>query len=176
MTKSEHADIFARESQGELRLGIDRPYARKFYTDVPLRFIEQETGETPYLEKLIALMCFIGSPVALLLSSIVAVMNLGWWSVGVIPLSFIAWLLYAGRSAAGTSRLLGITILLLATVLAYVLQPDWRRWTLFLTLFTLALWLHRVLYTVATIFLRSFVIRNYRAFSLVYDYVVIRNI
>lgn len=175
MTQSEHADIITQESQGKLRLGIDRPYARKFYTDVPLRLVEQETGEAPYFEKVVSYACFLGSPIALLLSSIVAIFTFGWWSVAVVPLSFVTWLLYAGRSAAGTSRLFGITLVLAAVLLFHVVQPDARRFTSFFLLFTLSLWLHRLLYVAATVFLRSFIIRNHRAFTFVYDHVVIRS-
>ena len=83
--------------------------------------------------------------------------------------------LYAGRSAAGTSRVLGITVAVLAVLLLHMLQPDARRFTLFLLPFTVALWLHRLLYTAATVFLRSFVIQNHRAFTFVHDHVVIRS-
>jgi hypothetical protein len=175
MTQSEHAEIVTKESEGKLRLGIDRSYARKFYTDVPIRLVQRETGEAPYFEKLVAFTCFLGSPITLLLSSIVAISNFGWWSAAVIPVSFIAWLLYAGRSAAGRSRLLGLTVVLLGMLLFHLLQPEGRRFTSFFLLFTLSLWLHRLLYIAATVFLRSFIIRNHRAFSLVYDHVAIRN-
>jgi hypothetical protein len=175
MTQTEHADIVRRESEGQIRLGVDRPYARKFYTDIPIRVVEKETGEAPYLEKMVTFGCFLGSPIALLISSYFAVLAFGWWSAAVIPLSFFAWLLYAGRSAAGTSRLRGITVVVVAILLLHLLQPASHRFTPFLFFFALALWLHRLLYVGATVFLRSFIIRNHRAFIFVQDYVHIRS-
>jgi len=51
MTEQEHKEIVKLEGQGRLALGIDRAFARKFYTDVPLATIAEKTGGTVYLEK-----------------------------------------------------------------------------------------------------------------------------
>ncbi len=63
MTELEHAEIVRDEDAGHLLIGIDRPVARKFYTDMSISSIEAETGEAPYLEKLLVFTCFIGGPI-----------------------------------------------------------------------------------------------------------------
>lgn len=173
MTQSEHVELVKQESDGTIRFGIDRAHARQFYTDIPIRVVEEQTGETPYFEKVVVYLCWLGSPVALVVSSWFAVTAFHWWSVLIIPVTLMIWLMHATRSAAGTSRLLGGSLVLAGGVALYLFLPGARKFALFLSAFSLALWLHRFLYIGATHFLRSFIIRNHRAFAYLHKCVTI---
>ena len=81
----EHSDLVKLESEGKLMIGIDRAFARKFYTDHSIRDIAELTGESPYLEKLIVNMCLFGSPIALITAGSFAIRLFEWWAFLVIP-------------------------------------------------------------------------------------------
>ena len=57
----------------EIAPGVDRSFARKFFTDLPLRTIQQHTGEAPVVEKTSAMVAFLGSPAALLCFAILSI-------------------------------------------------------------------------------------------------------
>ena len=82
----EHKKVIELEKQGKLLIGVDRAVARRFYTDVPISKIEEETGETPYLEKTVVWFIFLLGPVALILSTVLGFLTFGWW--GIISLVF----------------------------------------------------------------------------------------
>jgi len=175
MTSSEHAVLVKQESAGSILLGVDRAHARQFYTDISVRVVEEQTGEAPYFEKMTVWLSLIGSIVALLVSFWFAILAFRWWSVIVIPVALMLWLLYASRSTAGTSRLLGSTVVVAGVVALHFLRPDAQRFTPFLLSLALALWLYRFVYISATHFLRSFIIRNHRAFTYVHEFITIRS-
>lgn len=173
---SEHAELVAREARGELAIGIDRVFARRFYTDVPIREIEQETGEAPYIEKLVVFAGFIGSPLVLLIASVLAVPLLRWWALLAIPSGFLSWILFKLRSPLGHSRLSPVSILLAVLTTAWVLDLGGLRHILGVTtVYVLALWLDRLVYTASTLLLRAFVIKNPRAFNWLRAQLVIRD-
>jgi hypothetical protein len=169
VTIEEHSQIVREESDGNLLIGIDRSFARKFYTDVPNRVVEEQTGETPYVAKFIVLVCLIASPLCFLAAAVLSVIYFAWWSILIIPVAAVLWLLYSGASSAGTTRIIGISIFAVAAIALQVFHPISWSFTPFLLVLSLALWLNRFMYVAATFFLRAFVIRNHRAFAFVHE-------
>jgi hypothetical protein len=173
--ESDHAEIIARETRGELVIGIDRTFARRLYTDVSLRDIERETGEAPYVEKLIVMGAFVGSPLMLMASSAAAIFVLHWSALLAIPLGLLSWILFKLRSPLGQASLVPISILLGALAICWVLNVDGRgQCFAVLTGYALALWLDRLLYTASTFLLRALISRNARAFTWLKEHFVIR--
>lgn len=171
----EHAAIVARESRGQLAIGVDRVFARRFYTDVPIREIEQQAGEAAYLEKLIIFTAFIGSPVVLLAASALAVFLLHWWAALAIPAGLLSWVLYKLRSPLGHSSLTPASVLLVLLTTASVLDIGSLRPILAVgAAYILSLWLDRLVYIASTVLLRAFVIRNSKAFTWLKQHLVIR--
>lgn len=174
MTESEHAEIVRDEDAGRLLIGIDRPVARKFYTDMSISAIEAETGEAPYLEKLIVLACFIGGPITLLAAMVFSVIYFHWWSVAIVPVLVFLWIVYYAASPVGGSGSAFITLVLAVAVAVHIFKPLGSSSTLFFVCAALAFWFARVLYTASTFFLRAFVIRNYKAFNLLANTIAIK--
>ena len=112
MTEDEYKAFVAHAKSGTLLIGIDRAFARRFYTDVPLTRIKEETGEAPYFEKIVVWFAFISAPIALLASFILSVLAFRWWAVLAIPLSAIVYFGFAGDSSRGQTRMLGVSIVL----------------------------------------------------------------
>lgn len=83
--------VVTLEKTGRLIVGIDRVFARRFYTDVSLRSVKEQTGEAPYLEKALVLCSFIGAPVILIVTAAFAISALGWWSLLAIPVGVFLW-------------------------------------------------------------------------------------
>lgn len=85
-------EIVRLETNGQLLIGIDRAFARRFYTNLPLRTVEEHTDEAPYFEKAFVMGAFVGGPLALAASAIYAVFVISWWSVLIIPIGTLIWL------------------------------------------------------------------------------------
>ena len=174
MTQQEHAQLIQEEADGHVLFGIDRAFARKFFTDVPLRTIERDIGEATYFEKLVVFGAFIGAPICLLVSVVFAVLYFRWWSILMVPASIAFWFLFSGTSSMGRSRLFGTSLLLLAALALHIFTSFEPRLTLFLLFAALAFWLNRLMYLAATLFLRALVIRSHRAFSFLHEHITIK--
>jgi hypothetical protein len=171
----EFDDLVRREAAGELLIGVDRPFARRFYTDVSLREVEARTGEAPYFEKMIVYFAFVGGPLVLLASLAQSVWLLGWWSVLFIPIAVVVWVGVYGDSARAGARMTFISLLVVACAIGFAISPGSSRpgWGLAFT-YSAGLWLARLLYVSATSFLRGFVLRNRRAWEWLQEHMVIR--
>jgi hypothetical protein len=175
MDDSEHAAIVAREANGELTIGVDRVFARRFYTDTPLPTIRQNTGETPYVAKLLVMTAFIASPLALLGASVLAALTLRWWAILVAPVCILLWALGKSASSVWGSRLAPLTLGLGAVGAAWLLGiGGYTTFWCIASAYLAALWLDRFVYVGSTTLLRAFVIRNPRAFRWLAPGLVIR--
>lgn len=170
-------DVVRLEKNGQLLIGIDRTFARQFYTDLALRVVEAHTGEAPYLEKALVMGAFIGSPLAVLVSAILAILVIGWWSALAIPVALLVWIRWYSTSSHGRARLTGVSVLLVAVVVFWRLGSPVTRdvWTLVL-IYVAALWLGRFVYIGSTFFLRAFVLRNQRAFDWLRGHLTLRKV
>jgi hypothetical protein len=174
VTQEEHAQLIREQADGRLLFGIDRAFARRFFTDVPLRTIERATGEATYLEKLVVFGAFIAAPICLLIAGVFGVLYFRWWSILIVPVTIAVWLLFSGTSSMGGSRLFGISLVTLAGVALHVFGSFDSRFTLFLLFVAAAFWLNRFMYLAATMFLRALIIRSHQAFSFLHDHITIK--
>jgi len=170
-------EIVELEEQGKILIGIDRPMARKFYTDIPISEIKSKTDEAPYFEKIIIWFAFLMAPIALISSITLSFIALKWWGSILLIIFPIIYLSYSSASAIGTSRLTGITIIFVLSIIIHFtgFLPN-SRITLSITIFLLSLWCIRLLYCASTFLLRAFIIRNEKAFDYLKDYLIIKNV
>ncbi len=176
MNKDEYNDLVAKTNSGALLIGIDRAIARKFFTDIPLSKIEEETGEALYFEKTIVWSVYLAAPIALLTSFVLAVFAFRWWAVLAIPLSVVVYFIYTGQSSLPNRGMLGISLLLaLASGILFTdfLNLPFVTWYAFSIVF--ALWASRLVYCASTALLRAFVLRNIRAFDFMAEHIHIRD-
>jgi len=175
MTEEEHRELVEAENRGSALIGVDRVYARKLYTDIPLHRIEDLTGEAVYFEKGVIWACVLGSIGALLASCVFAVLAFGWWALIIIPGVVVSWLVYSSMSSRGDAKI-GLISLLLIGVIAVacfaVLNDLWAN--VFLIGVLSSLWLNRLAYSASTLFLRVFVLRNVHAYNAFNEGLVIR--
>ena len=170
-------ELVRREAAGQVLLGVDRAFARRFYTDVPLREIEAKTGEAPYFEKAVVFLALVGGPITLFGSLILSTWALGWWSALFIPIAAVIWVGAHGDSARATARLRTISVIFAICGFGFTMSDGLARtrWGMALT-FAAAVWLSRLLYASATSFLRGFVLRNRRAWEWLHEQLVVRQV
>ena len=176
MTEDEYKALVAHESSGALLVGVERPFARRFYTDVPVTRIKQETGEAPYFEKMVVWFAFISSPVALLSSFALSALAFGWWALLAIPLSAIVYFLLMARAPHGKSKMRGLNFLLVL-VIVNVTFIDFSS-SPFVPWYAIAVaysfWAYRFLYAASATLLRAFILRNQRAFEFAREHIVVK--
>ncbi len=177
MTEQEHRELVEAEKQGSILVGVDRIYARKLYTDASFHCVEELTGEPVYIEKAVVWLSFLGTHLALVVSCVFAVLAFRWWAFLAIPGIIVAWFVYSSMSVRGGSKIGLITLLLVGAIAVAILGVIDGLWAnLFLIAFILSLWLNRLLYEAATLFLRAFVLRNFRAWNAFEDGLVVRTV
>ena len=175
MTEDEYKAFVAHAKSGTLLIGIDRAFARRFYTDVPLTRIKEETGEAPYFEKIVVWFAFISAPIALLASFILSVLAFRWWAVLAIPLSAIVYFGFAGDSSRGQTRMLGVSIVLalaIASLFTNFFSSQSVPW--YATAVAFAFWAQRLVYCGATTLLRAFILRNQRALEFTREHIAVK--
>lgn len=101
MTETEYQQIVKDANEGKVLVGVDRTVARKLFTGIPIATIRDMTGETLYLEKILIHLVFLGGPLALLASFVLAVMAFHWWTLVVIPICTVSWVIYYSMSCRG---------------------------------------------------------------------------
>ena len=102
MNDAEHAELVELEKQGKIIVGVDRPIARSFFTNVSVSKIEKATGYAPYFEKGTVFFFFLLGPVALIASLVVSVFAFGWWGLAAVVVGPILYVGYQSISLAPT--------------------------------------------------------------------------
>ena len=170
-------ELVRQEEAGHLILGVDRAFARRFYTNVPLREIEARTGEGPYLEKTVIYSAFVGGPLLLLASLAQSLWVLGYWSALFIPVAAVVWVVVHADSVRARAAMTTVSLVVAATAIGFGVSHGSIRfsWALALT-YAASLWLSRLLYVSATFFLRAFVLRNRGAWEWLQGQFVVREV
>jgi hypothetical protein len=172
-----HKNLVELEEQGKILIGIDRAMARKFYTDIPLKKIEEETGEAPYFEKIIVWIAFLFGPISLLASIILGFWFFKWWGIICLIFFSLIYFAYSSSSVRGDSKMIGISILLIISTCIYFFKViDIPKITGSAIVFIFSLWCIRFLYCSSTFLLRNFVIRNEKAYQYLSQHLKIRSI
>ena len=175
MTEDEYKAFVAHANSGTLLIGIDRAFARKFYTDIPLSRIKEKTGEVPHFEKIVVWFAFISAPIALFASFALSALAFRWWTALAIPLSAIVYFVVAAESSRSTSRMLGVSIVLvlaIASLFTNFFSSQFVPW--YATAVAFAFWAQRLVYCGATTLLRAFILRNQRALEFTREHIVVK--
>ena len=175
MTDDEHKQIAADFYHGKVLFGLDRMVARKFFMDIPIRNIKEQTGEAPYIEMFAVWTLQIASHLALLSTWVLAFFAFGWWSALAIPVSLAIYVIFVGLSSLPGHGLLGITIALAAIVVVAAVDvfPS-KAIAWYFVVLLLSLWAARSVYSASWHFVRAFVLRNRKAFEMLSSHIDIR--
>jgi hypothetical protein len=176
MDEEQHRQLRLRAERDEVLIGIDRPAARTFYTNVSLSRMRELTGESPLATKAAVMAAFVCGPLFLLGAIVLAFFAFGWWALAVAPAAIVIYFMYHGTSSLGSSRLLPITFVVAAVGVVWLVGIVGNASAVAAAfLLSLSLWCSRFLYVGATTFLRFLVLRSPRAFEALEEVVTVRD-
>jgi hypothetical protein len=176
MNAAEYAQLVQAVHANRATIEVDRVFAKKLYTSVPMDTMEQTIGEVPYFEKGIVCCALFASPVLLIGGIALSVFGLRWWTLIVAPIAVILWVTNRVRSKRDSAGIVFMTIALVVAVAAGLLGLIQNAWIVGgLVSFLLAVWCDRLIYVASTRFLRTQVLRNQRALETYSQGIVIRN-
>jgi hypothetical protein len=146
-------------------VGVDPATARAFFTDPNAADMRALVGEGIGREKLCIFLMLIGALASLVIGFWSAYVVFKWWSILVIPVSGLTWVLHKGWASMGTPRLWPF---LIALIIVWSWEPGsephsiktWISWNLSAMLFI------RLMYRSASFFFRSLILRNAKAYLL----------
>ena len=101
---------------GRLLVGVDRIFARELYTEISTSEIEEATGEKPRLAKLVVWFAYLASPLAMLISAILAAFSFRWWALLIVPLCLLGWMINSMAARRGSSSMWFFTLVGIAAV------------------------------------------------------------
>jgi hypothetical protein len=169
MTEDDHRKIVEDESDGRILIGVDTHVARRIFTDSTYAQFRKDIGESLYLERFVAQASMALSFLLALLALILTPRAMGWWAILGLPASLTAFLLYqseSGRSGKGMFSALLIAVTAISLYLFSTWNSSMKLWLLSLAG---ALFFSRLLYRSSVFFLRSLVVRNWRALAILRD-------
>ena len=151
-------EIVGLWQQGKLLIGVDRALARKFFMDVSISEVVENTGEAPYFEKMIIWLAFLAGYIGIITSIILGFFAFGW--LGVVSLIFcpMFFFYYLSLSSTPKSKLTIITICLILSIgVNFFIDFNYLWIARFISVFLFSLWFARLLYCCSAIFFRNFV-------------------
>lgn len=161
--------------KGVVLVGVDRQAARQLFTDLPLEAIQEISGESPRLTRSVALVCFFGAPILVLLGGALSFLSVGWWAILVTPAVFATWVFYKSMSVRGDAGLVLISIAAAAVIWAALASGNPSEGLYPAALLVVAgLWMERFLYWFTTRQTRALVLRSRQAFEELRSALVIR--
>src|SRR5207249_10000082 len=95
MNDAEYEAFVQSACDGRAQIGVDRIYARQVYLEMATSAIEEATGETPYLEKVVVWFAYLASPLAIATSALLTALTFHWWALLLVPVELVAWMLNA---------------------------------------------------------------------------------
>ncbi|MHC4425177.1 MAG: hypothetical protein ACYSYV_03670 [Planctomycetota bacterium] len=170
MCKLNHKDIVEREAKGQILIEIEPAVARRFFTQAHHRVLQQEIGETLFVQRSFVKTFSWLSVLSLLAGMIASIFAVNWYSVLAIPVMIVGWFILGARASVGSQKLGGaFGLMLICLISAYYVRDKGVVVTIWVVLLPLPYFFDRLTYRSATVFLRSLSVSNERAFNLLYD-------
>ena len=113
MTPGEAAEYKAfvqSAHEGGLLVGVDRIFAQKLYTKISISEIEETTGEKARLAKLVVWFAYLASPLAMVITTILAAFSFRWWALVMVPVGFLARMFNSMSARRGSSSMWFLTL------------------------------------------------------------------
>ncbi|HVZ00962.1 MAG TPA: hypothetical protein VHA35_15755 [Dongiaceae bacterium] len=174
MTVWEHQEFQKKAYADKLVVGVDRIFARRFYTNTSVQKMRSLTGEPVPIAKAAVMLAFIIGPLLVVAASVLTFMGLEWWGLLAVPAGIVVYIYYQGLSVLGRSRLTPISIITMAAIAVSPFGILPVRIAESLCCFSAALWCGRFQYVGSTFFVRALIIRNVKAFNALEGELVIR--
>lgn len=156
--------------RNEILVGVEPALARRFFTNTDRLAIQKEIGDSLLIERFFVKAVWILEFLFFLAGVIMSIFALKWYSIVAIVFMSVALFILGGKASIGKQKINGAIILLIIfLILAYFFRDNNIFMILWLVLLPFPYLFARLTYKLATIFLRLLVIRNEKAFNLLYN-------
>lgn len=176
MNSEELQQIIAQENAGQVRIGVDRVLARRFFTNGSLAKIREHTGDAPTAEKAIVFSLWVTSFILLVGSVVVSFIAFAWWGLAAALICPIVYFSFASMSVLGHTGLVGISAVLVVALIAPIAGKLSVAAGLFIVLFVLSLWCIQFVYVASTSFYRVYALRSPKHYELLAPGIHIRSV
>lgn len=175
LTPEEHARLAHEVTAGSIEISISRSMARQFYTMTPTAEIKSKTGQSQLAGKLIVWLGLFFTPLLFTLSALLIIYFYGWWAAINIPLAGILWSVIAGfLNPTGSWVPMSVALVFfVALALSNLIAPSLA---LPLLAWTASLWVNRMTYHFAALFLTRLVVKSSAAFELLEEHISIKKV
>jgi hypothetical protein len=152
---------------GQARVKVDRRVARQVFTHVSNQSIMETTGHSMLAKKAVILSGLI-LPVVLFAGCLVAIIYyFGWYSAIAVPLVGVFWTVIAGLTADKGGWVHSVTGLALGLGIAVLATANFG---IPIALFSVSLWLQRMTYLLAEIWVTQLVTQSYGAYDMLVEH------
>ena len=168
----DYQEFCRRAQNGDILIVVDPAMARKFFDEINTSTLLKEIGEPLSKERFLVKMCGLIGLILLIGEIIISILALKWYSIIAIPFIVKAFTYIVEKSSLGRQNFISLFfIVAIFAWLAYYLKGVETFMVIWLILLPLPYFFSSLMYQLATIFLRSLVIRNEKAFYLLYKYI-----
>ncbi|MDP2898516.1 MAG: hypothetical protein Q8Q12_18410 [bacterium] len=167
MEITSHEDFVRAAAAGHILIGIEPALARRFFTNIDRRTLEQKVGAPLTVQRLLVKTAWLLEWISLLAGMIASVVALGWYAAIAVPVMAVASFILGGMASYGRQRMRGaICLVLLAVSLAYALRHEGPALVVWLALLPLPYFFARLTYKLGTALLRRLCLKSERVFNL----------
>lgn len=168
LQEQEYDALIAAASRGQAKIEIPKAVARRFFTHITEKSIQDVTGVSVMLRKIIIWLCITLSILSFIAFMVTMVLQYGSSLASIlIPLGGIFWIIIFGLTSDQGNWWHG-TIPVLLCVILHVLGQNF---SLPILLLFFSLWIHRASYLLAEQWLQNLVTHSYAAFEALEDHI-----
>ena len=168
LNPEEHQQLKSDLLSDRCQLVIPGSVCREFFTRVPNNEIVQVTRRSLMLPKLLVWLGVIAAPLVLIALFGFTIMTAGWLAALMIPLMGIFWTIIAAFMNPD-GEWLSITLAILVVGLMLPFMDFTLGYSLFMFIFSL--WIHRLTYIFARLFLTDLVMQSYPAYDMLVEHI-----
>jgi hypothetical protein len=172
MYKYDYQEFYRRVKNGDILIVVDPAMARKFYFEMDTSSLMKVIGEDLLNESFLVNLCGVLGMLLLVVEIIISIFVLKWYAIIAIPIIVKAFTYIVEKASLGRQNIISLFVIVaLFAWLAFYLKGIETLMTIWLILLPFPYLFSSLMYKLATTFLRSLVIRNEKAFYLLYKYI-----
>lgn len=168
LTEEEFETVSQHLASGEASIVVPRRVARQFFTRVPIESIRATTGRFMFPQKIAIWVGVLASPALLVVCIGAVIYYFDWFAALAVPIVGMFWTVIAGLTGDKGDIWYGIAGLVAGLLLAWLLEPAYG---IPLALFTVSLFIHRITYQVAELWLTGLVSSSFGAYDMLVEHI-----
>lgn len=168
LTEQEFETVRQHLASGEASLVVPRRVSRQFFTRVPVESIRATTGRFMLLQKIAIWAGVLAAPLLLVICIGAVIFYFDWFATLAVPIVGMFWTVIAGLTGDKGEVWYGVAGLAAGLLFAWLLEPAYA---IPLALFSLSLFIHRITYEVAQIWLTGLVSSSFGAYDMLVEHI-----